>query len=178
MDQRGHMRASDADREAVADRLRGALSEGRLDLPEYDERLRRAYAAKTYDDLSGLLTDLPETAPPERSGLAPTPPQPASPVPDAGSAAPGGPGARSGRSAVTRGWLLATWSSYLSVVAITVAIWLVTSLMSGEWQYFWPVWVAGPWGAVILVTTITGLLSGAPHRWHGHGRWHERNRRR
>ena len=53
------MRAADADRERVAERLRAALEEGRLDLHEYDERLQGAYAAKTYGDLDALLTDLP-----------------------------------------------------------------------------------------------------------------------
>ena len=57
------MRAADADRQAVADRLRAALDEGRLDLHEYDERLQRAYAAKTYGELDGLLADLPGRAP-------------------------------------------------------------------------------------------------------------------
>ena len=45
---RDEMRAADADRQAVADNLKSALDEGRLDLHEYDERLQRAYAAKTY----------------------------------------------------------------------------------------------------------------------------------
>ena len=72
------MRAGDADRQAVADKLRGALDEGRLDLHEYDERLQRAYAAKTYGDLNGLLDDLPDTVPASRSQVAPfTPNQPA-----------------------------------------------------------------------------------------------------
>lgn len=88
---------------------------------------------------------------------------------------------------MTRGWLLANWAGYLSVVTITVAIWLVVSLVSGEWRYFWPIWMAGPWGVVLLVNTVTGLAASAPHRWHGrgrwygwnqrHGRWHERDRR-
>ncbi|MDP9799157.1 signal recognition particle GTPase [Catenuloplanes nepalensis] len=56
---REEMRAADGDREAVAERLRAALNEGRLDLAEFDERLGRAYAAKTYGDLDGLLSDLP-----------------------------------------------------------------------------------------------------------------------
>ena len=48
-----------------AERLRAALDEGRLDLHEYDERLQRTYAAKTYGDLDGLLDDLPATVPPQ-----------------------------------------------------------------------------------------------------------------
>lgn len=55
----GQLRVADTDRQAVADRLGTALREGRLDLAEYDERLRRAYAARTYHELDDLLTDLP-----------------------------------------------------------------------------------------------------------------------
>ncbi|HKN99947.1 MAG TPA: DUF1707 domain-containing protein, partial [Pseudonocardiaceae bacterium] len=60
--ERDLIRASDADRTVVADRLRAALDEGRLTLSEYDERLRLAYAAVTYGDLAPLTADLP--APP------------------------------------------------------------------------------------------------------------------
>ncbi|MEU7090638.1 DUF1707 SHOCT-like domain-containing protein [Kitasatospora aureofaciens] len=51
-------RAGDADREAVADRLRSAAGEGRIDLGELEERLDRAYAAKTYGELDTLVADL------------------------------------------------------------------------------------------------------------------------
>ena len=53
------MRASDADREAVAERLRGAAAEGRLDADELEERLDVALRARTYGELDGLLRDLP-----------------------------------------------------------------------------------------------------------------------
>lgn len=52
-------RAGDADREAVADRLRVAAGDGRIDLAELDERLTQAYAAKTYGQLQVLVADLP-----------------------------------------------------------------------------------------------------------------------
>ena len=52
-------RAGDADREAVAERLRMAAGEGRLDLEELDDRLERAYAARTYGQLRVLVADLP-----------------------------------------------------------------------------------------------------------------------
>ena len=55
----GAARAADADREAVAERLRVAAGDGRIDLAELDERLARAYAAKTYDQLRVLVADLP-----------------------------------------------------------------------------------------------------------------------
>ena len=59
----GDLRAGDADRERVAERLRTALDEGRLNLYEYDDRLREAYAAKTYGELDALLADLPGVTP-------------------------------------------------------------------------------------------------------------------
>ena len=57
------IRAADADREAVAERLRIAASEGRLVLWELDDRLGRAYSAKTYGDLETLVADLPAQPP-------------------------------------------------------------------------------------------------------------------
>jgi hypothetical protein len=54
------IRAADADREAVAQRLRVAASEGRIELWELDDRLGRAYRARTYGDLDRLVADLPE----------------------------------------------------------------------------------------------------------------------
>lgn len=53
------MRISDADRHKVAEVLREAAGEGRLDLEELDERLEAAYAAKVYGDLVPLLVDIP-----------------------------------------------------------------------------------------------------------------------
>lgn len=61
-------RASDAEREATADRLRHAASEGRLSPEELDERLTEAYRAKTLADLAALTADLP-------APLAPLPPK-------------------------------------------------------------------------------------------------------
>src|SRR3954452_14858713 len=69
--ERAQMRAGDGDRQQVAARLKQALDEGRLDLSEYDERLQKTYAAKTFGDLNGLLDDLPGTVPPERSQMQP-----------------------------------------------------------------------------------------------------------
>jgi Domain of unknown function (DUF1707) len=55
-----HMRVSDAERQAVADRLAEHFSSGRLDQEEFDERVSRAMGAKTRADLNGLFDDLPE----------------------------------------------------------------------------------------------------------------------
>lgn len=53
------MRVSDDDRHRVAEILREAAGEGRLDLEELDQRLEAAYAARTYADLVPLTHDLP-----------------------------------------------------------------------------------------------------------------------
>jgi hypothetical protein len=56
---RGKMRAADADRDGVVERLNMAYSEGRLSKDEYDGRLENALSARTYADLDQLVTDLP-----------------------------------------------------------------------------------------------------------------------
>jgi hypothetical protein len=52
-------RIADADRERVAERLRTAAGEGRLAPDELEERLERAFSARTEADLAPLVTDLP-----------------------------------------------------------------------------------------------------------------------
>jgi|SRR5271166_5290584 len=59
MIRRSSIRASDADRESVADRLRRAAGEGRLVAEELEERLARALRAQTYGELDELVIDLP-----------------------------------------------------------------------------------------------------------------------
>jgi hypothetical protein len=53
------LRISDADRHRVAEVLREAAGDGRIDLAELDERLEATYAAKTYGDLVPITLDLP-----------------------------------------------------------------------------------------------------------------------
>jgi hypothetical protein len=53
------IRAADADRERVAERLRKGHAEGRLDMTEFQERLERCYEAKTCGELGELVRDLP-----------------------------------------------------------------------------------------------------------------------
>ena len=63
-----NLRASDADRDATADRLRLHHTDGRLDQDEFQERLDRCFAAKTVGELTALTRDLP--ADPARRGSA------------------------------------------------------------------------------------------------------------
>ena len=69
------LRASDAERERVADALRRHHLDGRLDTDELQERLERCYAARTAGELEPLLADLPGAAPP-RTARPPAGPSP------------------------------------------------------------------------------------------------------
>ncbi|MGH3333710.1 MAG: DUF1707 SHOCT-like domain-containing protein, partial [Nocardioidaceae bacterium] len=76
------LRISDQDRHQVAEILRHAAGEGRIDLEELEERLEAAYAAKTYADLVPITADLPghqmaQRQPPVQQ---PRPTQPAIPA--------------------------------------------------------------------------------------------------
>jgi hypothetical protein len=53
-----HLRASDADRDQVANLLSTAFAEGRLSRDEHDERMDQLLRAKTFDDLVNLTRDL------------------------------------------------------------------------------------------------------------------------
>jgi hypothetical protein len=69
---RGHMRASDADREWTVEYLKGAFTEGQLDKEEYDARVGHALAARTHADLDAILADLrvPPAMPRQTNSLA------------------------------------------------------------------------------------------------------------
>ena len=58
------MRAASADRERAVDVLKAGFTEGRLTQDEYNDRMGRAYAAKTYGELMALTADLPAGAMP------------------------------------------------------------------------------------------------------------------
>lgn len=59
MTRRTALRASDADREQVVERLRTAAAEGRLQADELEDRLGTAFSARTYGELDVLVSDLP-----------------------------------------------------------------------------------------------------------------------
>jgi hypothetical protein len=62
------LRATDGEREAVAELVRGALDDGRIRLDELDDRLGAVFGAKTHGELSTVIDDivprLPESSPP------------------------------------------------------------------------------------------------------------------
>lgn len=68
----GRLRVSDEERHKVAEILREAAGDGRIDLSELDERLEATYAAKTYADLVPITFDLPAHRP-QTSPARPSP---------------------------------------------------------------------------------------------------------
>ncbi|MGO1384075.1 MAG: DUF1707 SHOCT-like domain-containing protein [Arachnia sp.] len=70
----GHLRCSDGDRDLVAGVLGTAFADGRITFEEHDERLTKAYAARTFGELDALTEDLvaPSAAP---AALTPTHPR-------------------------------------------------------------------------------------------------------
>ncbi|MCX2728631.1 DUF1707 domain-containing protein [Saccharopolyspora sp. NFXS83] len=131
--ERPAVRASDADRERVAELLRVAFDEGRLGLVEYDERVRDAYGAVTRADLVPLTADLPATAP----------------APAAGSER--APAARSRWRGMEK-----QWREWAQVSFLLVGIWLVISLASGEMITFFPIFPMGIWGVVLVAQALFG----------------------
>lgn len=66
----GHIRASDSDRDQVAEVLHTAYAEGRISLDEHEERVSAALAARTFADLTVLTADLVPVEAPARPQLS------------------------------------------------------------------------------------------------------------
>ena len=65
--------AADTDRIQVAQLLTDSAAQGRLTLTDYEDRLTRAYAATTFDELDALSADLPDIANTRRGACKPAP---------------------------------------------------------------------------------------------------------
>ncbi|WP_067175033.1 DUF1707 SHOCT-like domain-containing protein [Microtetraspora niveoalba] len=138
------MRASDGDRDRVAAALREHVAEGRLTVDEFNERLAQVYDSKTYGELATLTADLPDIdlhrlPATVSAGVRPRP-----------------------RSSGGQKTLKAAWAAWATASAINWAIWLIVSVTSMELIYPWPLWVMGPWGAVLLVSTVFGRENRRP----------------
>lgn len=130
------MRASDADREAIAERLHSAMNEGRLNLSEYDERLGRAYAAVTYGELAHVTSDLPAAAPPAE------PPRQE-------------PAKQNHRAKTAK-----EWRDWAGTSFVLVGVWGFTSLMAQEPTHFWPIYPMAIWAIILLAGTVFGFGGG------------------
>lgn len=145
MNDRLKMRASDADRQEVVERLRAALDEGRLKMDEYLERMGLASEAVTYGDLAPLYADLPESGSVARREPAATP-APARTAPPA-------PVRRTGFAGLPTP-LKVLWTIWGAAVLVNIVVWGLASATAAQLIYPWPVWVAGPWGAVLLAVSF------------------------
>jgi hypothetical protein len=129
------LRAADADRHKIADQLKAALDEGRLSLGEYDDRVRQAYAARTYAELLILVADLP------KPGVS------AAEV----SARKAAAVRRAERRMPTA--LLVLWTVWGSVAAVNLMVWFLVAVTVAGDIYPWPAWLLVP-GAALGVTTV------------------------
>jgi Domain of unknown function (DUF1707) len=143
------IRASDADRDRTAALLREHHAAGRLTADEFNERLDKAYAAKTLGELDELLADLPgidlyklpdASLDRGRRGGSGPPPLPWMMAP--------------GR--LTPAWRAAL-GSWLSVSLVAFFVWL----LSGHPANLWFLWIAGPYGLILLGRWVS---DGAPRR--------------
>lgn len=136
------MRASDADRDRVAATLREHCAQGRITMDELQERLDATYEARTLGQLDAVTHDLPEedlhelpVPARQRTSYAPVE------RPSGGRLEPTG----------TR----AMWATWAAVSGINLAIWMVIA-MTGNLVYPWWLWVAGPWGIILLIRQFSG----------------------
>jgi hypothetical protein len=139
------MRASDADRDRVAGALREHCAQGRLTVEELNERLEATFAARTLGDLEQVTKDLPEEDLHYRPIAAH---QRARPVP-----------ARRAGGGVYRTALRTMGTAYVTANLICFTVWLIVALTGGG-AYPWFLWVAGPWGAVLLAGHVLGPKDG------------------
>jgi hypothetical protein len=74
--EQGQLRASHADRDRAIDVLKAAFVQGRLTKGEFDLRVGRAFASRTYADLGALTADIPGRVtgvqPPGETGVQPS----------------------------------------------------------------------------------------------------------
>jgi hypothetical protein len=126
------IRASDADRDAVAGLLSTALSEGRLDIGEYEQRLDLAMNATTRGELVPLTSDLP--------------------VPDGAEAAPQTTQGSNAAPARAKWREYANeWRYWLGGAIIMVGIWAVTG---ADISSFWPAIPLGIWGVILIAGLV------------------------
>jgi uncharacterized protein DUF1707 len=155
------MRASDSERETVAEAIRAAVADGRLNLEEGDERLATLYATKYRDELGPLTADLPKGDDDQ---------------PGWGSAAPGswtGPGQWGGPGPWGRGgpwgpghggpWGYARPPRPWRLVPLLVILALIGTIGAAvHGHFFWPI--------IPLILVFSALRFGACRAWRRMGR--------
>ncbi|MFI1993203.1 DUF1707 domain-containing protein [Actinoplanes sp. NPDC020271] len=128
------MRAADADRQQIADQLKGALDEGRLSLHEYDDRVAAAYAARTYAELLVIVQDLPRpgiSAAEVHARRAAEERRESSRLPTA---------------------MVVLWTIWASVVAVNLVVYALVRATVNDYVYPWPAWMLVPGAGLAAVT--------------------------
>ena len=108
--------AGDRERENTARQLGLALTQGYLDMTEYERRVGAAFAAKTAGELRELVADLP-----------------------VGLLARNDPGRRERTRSAARMSVRLHLAGYLLMVVVVLTVWTAVAL-SGGTTYFWPIW--------------------------------------
>lgn len=143
-------RAGDDDRKAVAEQLRNALEQGRLELDEYDERVQTAYQAKTYGELDALLVDLPGVAPVGESQLEPV------------SARVDKHSDEEDDEEDTWEDIRGMWTGWGFLAVVLIGIWgigFIAGNGDGGEAYFWPIWPLGFTALGMGVATFAKLFN-------------------
>jgi hypothetical protein len=147
------LRASDDDRDRAASLLREHHAAGRLTAEEFQERLDAAYQAKTVGDISKLLADLPSI------DLYRLPDESMRRMAHASERPAAVPASSHGRlSPAWRG----AWASWASVSMLLFVIWLITAISNHSANGLWFLWIAGPWGAILLGRWLFGTHPSGP----------------
>jgi hypothetical protein len=110
------VRAGDHERQSTARQLGQALTQGYLDMTEYEDRIGKAFAAHTAAELRQLLADLP-----------------------VGRLRRDDPARRESRRSAARNSVRIHLAAYLVMVVTVLVVWLAVALSAGAW-YFWPIW--------------------------------------
>lgn len=110
------VRAGDPEREATARQLGLALTNGYLDMSEYERRVEAAFAAATTRDLHELVADLPVVDLARRD-----------------------PRRREAKRAAARLSVRLHLAAYALMVVVVLTVWTAVALSGGS-TYFWPVW--------------------------------------
>ncbi|MBO0692248.1 MAG: DUF1707 domain-containing protein [Acidimicrobiaceae bacterium] len=128
------LRIGHAERERTAEELKEHTHAGRLELHEFEERVEKAYRAKTQADLAVLTHDLP-------------------PLHSVYNAGPKGQRPNGGGGFFHYA-AMGALSSYVSLCLLMIFIWAISGF-----GYFWPIWIIGPWGVMLLPSLLMGRLS-------------------
>ena len=132
-------RAGDRDRQKTAAYLGQALTQGYLEVDEYDQRVQAVFQTHTTGELKELLADLPldriRRADPRR---------------------------RAARVAAARRGVRILLGAYFAMAAVVLTVWAAVAVTTGA-SYFWPIWpiLGGAIGLISHAMAVPGSRQSA-----------------